>query len=213
MMRFPRSMSIVAALLALAGVAVTFAAPANDEEGKSKVAKVGEAAPDFTLKTAEGKAWTLSEHKGHIVVLQWINPDCPVCARVHKKGLAKEMAEQLKEMDENIVYVAINSTNYMEGKATAAYLEKHESGAPGLIDADGKVGHLYAAKTTPHMYVIDAKGVLRYEGAIDDDRRGSKGDDRMNYVINAVKQIKAGETVSPDQTRPYGCSVKYARGK
>ena len=79
---------------------------------------------------------------------------------------------------------------------------------------NGDVGHLYKAKNTPHMYVIDADRTLMYSGAIDnDDPFGAKrkaGEDVTNYVVNAVKQIKAEETVSPDTTRPYGCKVKYA---
>ncbi|MHC4129834.1 MAG: thioredoxin domain-containing protein [Planctomycetota bacterium] len=79
-----------------------------------------------------------------------------------------------------------------------------------LIDRDGKVGHLYGAKRTPHMFVVDAKGILRYQGAIDDDSSGDKGDRATNYVVQAVRQIAAGDTVTPDVTRAYGCSVKYA---
>ncbi|MHC4102825.1 MAG: thioredoxin domain-containing protein, partial [Planctomycetota bacterium] len=89
----------------------------------------------------------------------------------------------------------------------------HKIDAPVLIDRDGKVGHLYGAKRTPHLFVIDAEGVLRYQGAIDDDQRGDKGEKATNYVVQAVRQIVAGETVAPDITRSYGCTVKYAPGK
>ncbi|MHC4766083.1 MAG: thioredoxin domain-containing protein, partial [Planctomycetota bacterium] len=92
----------------------------------------------------------------------------------------------------------------------AAYFKTHKIDAPVLIDRDGKVGHLYGAKRTPHMFVVDAKGILRYQGAIDDDSSGDKGDRATNYVVQAVRQIAAGDTVTPDVTRAYGCSVKYA---
>ena len=173
-------------------------------------AKLGEPAPQFSLTGADGKTYKLSDYEGKIVVLQWINPDCPVCRRVSSSGLVNAMLKDLKEMDPTIVYLTINSTNYMEAEKSAAYLKSNKIEAPALIDQDGKVGHLYGARTTPHVYVIDAEGVLRYQGAFDDDQRGNK-DDRTNYAVNTVRMIKAGETVAPDQTRPYGCSVKYKK--
>jgi hypothetical protein len=147
---------------------------------------------------------------GKIVVLQWINPDCPVCRRVHSTGLVTAMRKRLDTITPGVVHLAINSTHYMEPSVGEAYLKTHKVAAPVLIDRDGKVGHLYGAKRTPHLYVIDAEGVLRYQGAIDDDQRGDKGDQATNYVVNAVQQIVAGETVAPDITRSYGCTVKYA---
>jgi peroxiredoxin len=175
-------------------------------------AELGEAAPDFTLYDAHGKAHKLSDYKGKTVVLQWINPDCPVCRRVTSTGIVNTMAKEIKQIDPTVVFLTVNSTHYMEADKSAKYLEKNKVQAPALIDRDGTVGKMYGARTTPHLYVIDAKGVLRYQGALDDDPRGSKGDSRMNYVINAVRQINAGETVAPDSTQPYGCGVKYAKG-
>jgi peroxiredoxin len=182
-----------------------------DQEKKAPTAKVGEPAPDFTLQDAAGKSYRLADYKGKIVVLQWINPDCPVCRRVNSTGRVADMLTKVRETDENVVHLTINSTYYMEAEKSAAYLEKHKIDAPALIDQDGKVGKLYDARTTPHMYVIDAEGVLRYDGAFDDDRRGDASEP-TNYVVEAVSRISAGDTVSPDKTRPYGCSVKYADG-
>jgi hypothetical protein len=87
-------------------------------------------------------------------------------------------------------------------------MKEHKVDIPALLDNDGAVGLLYGAKTTPHCYVIDANGVLVYQGAIDNN---DKGDGKMNYVVNAVTQLKAGESVSPSETKPYGCSVKYKK--
>jgi peroxiredoxin len=184
------------------------AAPAKVK--KDMVAKVGEAAPDFKLMDAQGKAYALADYKGKVVVLQWINPDCPVCKRVSSTGLVAGMLKDLKQVDPNIVHLAINSTHYMEPAATAAYMKEHKLDSPALIDREGTVGQMYGARTTPHVYVIDAEGVLRYQGAFDDDQRGNK-ENRTNFVVQAVRQIVAGETVTPDTTKPYGCSVKYAK--
>jgi peroxiredoxin len=173
-------------------------------------AAIGEPAPAFTLADSEGKAHALADYSGKIVVLQWINPDCPVCRRVCSSGRVTAMRKQLDEITDGVVYLAVNTTHYMEPSISAAYFKTHKIDAPVLIDRDGKVGHLYGAKRTPHMFVVDAKGILRYQGAIDDDSSGDKGDRATNYVVQAVRQIAAGDTVTPDVTRAYGCSVKYA---
>lgn len=173
-------------------------------------AKVGVVAPAFTLTDASGKAQELASFRGRIVVLQWINPGCPVCRRVSEAGLVTKMAKDLRAIDSTVVHLTINSTNGANAADTASYLKKHGIKAPGLMDPDGTVGRLYGARTTPHVFVIDGKGILRYSGAFDDDERVG-GDDTTNYAVNAVRQIKAGQTVAPDTTRPYGCRVKYAR--
>ena len=173
-------------------------------------AKVGEAAPNFTLKTADGKDWSLSDAKGKVVVLEWVNPNCPVCVRVSSDGTVANTVKGCKDQYPDMVYVAINSSAAQPDslEATGSYLAKHKLELPALLDADGKVGLMYGAKTTPHCYVIDAAGVLVYQGAIDDNQSGSG---KTNYVVNAVTQLKAGEKVSPSETKPYGCGVKYKK--
>lgn len=213
MMKRMRNVATLALSLAVVGLAAGVAQAQDATTPKTpvaKTAKVGEAAPNFTLKTAEGKVHSLKDFKGKIVVLQWINPDCPVCVRVSATGVVANMVKELKAIDKEIVHLTINSTHYMEAPKTAAYLAAHKITAPGLIDRDGTVGRMYDARTTPHMFVIDGEGILRYDGAIDDDRPG-RNPEAMNYVVNAVRQIKAGETVAPDKVKPYGCSVKYAK--
>ncbi len=179
------------------------------------VAEVGKKAPDFTLNDTTGKSHSLSDFKGKIVVLQWINPECPYCVRVMRDGQVKGAHKEAVGMDKDVVWLLVNSTSHMPPTGSAEYLKQYELTVPALVDQPGTVGRLYGARTTPHMYVIDAEGVLRYEGAIDDDPRGSKassGETVTNYVVNAIRQIKAGETVSPANTRPWGCSVKYPAG-
>ena len=186
--------------------------PRNEDRPNQPVdtAGIGEPAPAFTLTDSAGASHALADYRGKIVVLQWINPDCPVCRRTSSSGKVAAMREQFDEITGNVVHLTVNSTHYMEPSVGAAYLERHKIDAPVLIDRDGAVGHLYGAKRTPHMFVIDAEGILRYQGAIDDDPNGDKGMDATNYVVQAARQIVAGETVAPDATRSYGCSVKYA---
>ncbi|MCP3903117.1 MAG: redoxin domain-containing protein [Planctomycetes bacterium] len=179
--------------------------------GSSAGAKVGQQAPDFTVTDSSGTSHTLSAYKGRIVVIQWINPDCPICRRVSETGRVTAMMGKVRETAPDVVHLTVNSTHYMEPADGAKYLARNKINAPVLVDRDGTIGHMYGAKTTPHVFVIDTKGVLRYQGAIDDDSRGHKGDAAVNYVVQAVRQIEAGETVTPDATKSYGCSVKYKR--
>ena len=212
-MKTRRTFLSVLGLSTMVGLSAAFAAPqASSQPAAPKTAVIGEKAPSFTLEDTTGTSHNLSDFEGKIVVLQWINYKCPVCVRVSEKtDVVKNMRTELIAIDPDIVHIAVNSSNFADAETTAAYLTKCEIEIPALMDLDGKVGHLYGAKTTPHMFVIDQEGVLRYSGAIDDDPKGTKGDDAMNYVVNTVSQIKSGSTVTPDKTKPYGCSVKYAK--
>ena len=215
----------IAATLAFGAFAVaqdsTPAAPAATEKGekkaekkgekktasKSAAAKVGSPAPAFTLKDASGKDVSLSDFKGKVVVLEWMNPGCPVCKGKMDDGSVAKMMTDAKAINPDVAFLFINSTAAMadEPEDSAEYLKDHKIEAPALIDGDGAVGHSYGAKTTPHCYVIDASGTLVYEGAIDDQKD-------TNYVVKTVKSLKAGEAVSPANTKPYGCGVKYKKG-
>ncbi len=185
---------------------------AKGEKGEkaASAAKIGEAAPNFTLKTTDGKDWSLSDAKGKVVVLEWVNPNCPVCVRVCEDGIVADTLKGCQKQFEDVVYVAINSSAAQPDslKKTAEYLKSHKLDIPALLDEEGKVGQMYGARTTPHCYVIDQNGVLVYSGAIDDS---PSGEAKTNYVVNAVTQLKAGEKVSPSETKSYGCSVKYKK--
>lgn len=168
---------------------------------------VGDTAPAFTLTDTAGNEVSLGDFEGKIVVLEWLNPDCPFVQRHYKAGTMKDLAT--KYDGEGVVWLTINSTNYMDAAANAKF--KADNGLPYaiLVDQSGDVGHLYDAKTTPHMYIIDGTGSLVYIGAIDDDPRGNKGEPAVNYVAVALDEVLAGNAVTTAETKPYGCSVKY----
>ena len=184
-------------VIALAGVAAA---------GGS--AAVGAAAPDFTLMDTSGKKVGLSDFEGQVVVLEWLNPDCPFVQRHYKAGTMKSLAT--KYGAQGVVWLTINSTNYMDAAANAKFKAAHNLPYAILVDQSGEVGHLYGAATTPHMYVIDGNGMLVYIGAIDDDPRGSS-DSPTNYVAAALDEVLGGEAVATSETKPYGCSVKYKK--
>jgi peroxiredoxin len=173
---------------------------------------VGAAAPAFTLKATNGETHSLSHYQGKIVVLEWTNPGCPVVVRHYQSGLMP--AAQKAAREKGVVWLAVNSTNpshpnYREPAVLdKTYGEWKAAYDLQLLDADGKTGKAFGAKTTPHIFVIDAQGRIAYNGAIDDDTGGSKAD-RTNYALAAVDALLAGKAVAVTTTKPYGCSVKY----
>lgn len=176
---------------------------------------VGQPAPDFSAPDLQGKAVRLSDFKGKYVVLEWVNPECPYVRRHYNSGnvpsLQKEVAAK------GVVWLAVNSSNPSSGEfKTPEEMAKwlgEKGGVPTatLIDKDGKVGRLYGARTTPHMYIIDPQGRLIYAGAIDDQRWASAEETKnaRNYVRAALGEALTGKPVSVAATTPYGCSVKY----
>lgn len=172
--------------------------------------EVGEAAPTFTLGDSAGKQVSLADSAGKVVVLEWTNPDCPFVQRLYQEGAMKKLTSAYSEG--GVVWLTINSTNYMDRQANATFAANEAITWPLLVDQDGMVGHAYGAVTTPHMFIIGKDGTVVYEGAIDDDPRGSKDPaERTNYVSKALDEVLAGKKVSIPETTPYGCSVKYKK--
>lgn len=174
---------------------------------------IGELAPDFTLVDEQGESHTLSDYRGDIVVLEWFNIPCPFVARHYEERTFNTIIEEFGGLDE-ITWLAIDTTwdntpeDTLEWKEETQDLRDHDY--PVLQDPDGDVGRLYGAQTTPHMFVIDEEGILQYMGAIDDDPPGNEDvDERDNYVMKALTAMAEGEEVSPTETEPYGCTVKY----
>ena len=169
-------------------------------------AEVGKPAPAFTLKDETGKEHSLAQYKGKVVVLEWTNPECPFVKRHYA---AKTMANTLAGVDaKQVVWLAVDSSAGHTPESAKAWKQQQGFGYPVLLDGEGRTGQAYGAKTTPHMYVIDAQGVLRYAGAIDDDPRGSSKS-ATNHVKAAVDAVLGGKPVPASSTKPYGCSVKY----
>ncbi len=188
------------------------------EEEAPKRAEIGKKAPDFELKDLEGKTHKLSDYKGKTIILEWFNPECPWVVHVHKEDHAyKKWSNSIHEEKDYVIF-AINSgapgTQGSGLEKNKDYQKRWKIKYPILLDEEGKVGRLYDARTSPHMYVIDKEFKLRYAGAIDNYPAGrvAENEEPVNYVMRAIEQIKKGTEVSPEKTRPYGCSVKYARG-
>jgi len=200
--------SLVVVGVILAGLCFVACAEEAAPAAEKMVAKVGQPAPDFTLKDQNDEKVSLSAHKGKIVVLEWINPDCPIATRHYEVDTMRDL--DAKYRDKGVVWIAVNSTHYMGTDDDNKWIKKYEIPYRVLSDKTGAVGHLYAARTTPHMYIVDAAGTLVYQGAIDDDPRGRK-EEKLNYVAQALDELLAGKPVSVAETKAYGCSVKYAK--
>lgn len=176
---------------------------------------LGEAAPEFTLKDLDGKEHQLSSFKGKYVVLEWTNYECPFVKKHYDTG--NMQALQAKHTGEDVIWLSIcSSAEGKQGYFTAdkwkeLVSEKKAVPTAVLLDADGKVGGLYMARTTPEMFIIDPQGNLIYMGAID-DKSGRDHEEiktALNYVDQALAEAKAGKPVSVPISRSYGCSVKY----
>ncbi len=176
----------------------------------------GQAAPDFTLTDVAGQSHSLSQYKGKFVVLEWYNPDCPFVKK-HYDSSGNMPAVQKAYIDKGVVWLTINSSapgkegNYPP--AELAKINKEKGGNPTALftDSDGKVGKLYGAKTTPHMFIINPEGTLVYKGAIDSISSADQDDiaKSENYVRTGLDESMAGQPVTKTDTKSYGCSVKY----
>ena len=178
-------------------------------------AKIGAPAPAFALTDLDGATRQLEEFAGKTVVLEWTNHECPFVVK-HYDGnnIPRQQAEATGD---DIVWLVVNSSaagkqgNVTPEQASSIQADWDSSQTAYLFDTDGTVGRAYGAKTTPHMYIIDADGVLRYNGAIDSIPSANIADleKAEQYVELALAELAGGEPVSQPLTQPYGCSVKY----
>jgi peroxiredoxin len=198
------SLCTAAAIAALAAVS-----------GAATAAAPGSPAPGFTLTDTAGRTVNLADYKGRFVVLEWTNPECPF---VQKHYVSKNMQALQKEAGgKDVVWLSINSTSEDSGEYKSADQMANWMRAQGaapkatLIDGKSTTGRAYAAKTTPHMFVVDPTGRIVYNGAIDDKRSANPADTKTanNYVRAALTEAMAGKPVTVASTTPYGCSVKY----
>ena len=178
-------------------------------------AMVGQPAPAFTLVDSNGAQHSLSDLKGKVVVLEWVNFECPFVGKHYGSGNMQKL--QKAYTGKGVVWLSVNSSAdgkqgyFAPDKINALMKEKGAAPSAYLIDTDGAVGRAYGAKTTPHMYVIDAKGSVIYAGGIDDTPSTDQADiaTAKNFVRAALDEALAGKPVTTASSTPYGCSVKY----
>lgn len=208
-------------ILSLLAVAALLFGAALSQSAKAKHASdtphahVGEAAPDFEGTTITGESFKLSDHKGDIVVLEWTNHKCPFVVKHYGSNNMQNLQKMAAEKGVkwvSIVSSAPGKQGHLSAEEAQAVLA--ETGATPtikLLDESGQIGKLYDAKTTPHIFVVDASGILAYAGAIDSDSSANptKIEGAKNYVEAAINDLTSGGNVKIASTSPYGCSVKY----
>lgn len=178
---------------------------------------VGQPAPDFTLTDINGQTHSLSAYKGKTVVLEWVNPECPIVMKHYDKS-GNIPATQKAAVAEGAVWLTINSGHpgaqgdYDAAKVEAWSQRNGVAFSAYLRDQRGTVGKLYDARHTPTLFIINPEGTLVYAGGIDDISSGNPADISRanNYVKAAFADLKAGKPVSKAVTKAYGCNVKYA---
>lgn len=178
-------------------------------------AKVGSAAPPFSVKDASGKVQTLEAQKDKWVVLEWYNKDCPYVRKHYDAKNMQALQEKYRAKGANwltVISSAKGKQGYLEASQVAGNLDKEKSNPTAvLLDSDGKMGKDYGAKTTPHMFIIDPKGVVVYTGAIDDNDSSEAAviPKSKNYVAMALDAGMKGQKIVKKTSAAYGCSIKY----
>ena len=197
---------------------VVAAAAAHPLLAQAATAAVGQAAPEFSAVDTAGKSHKLSDFKGKLVVLEWTNPGCPFVRKHYSGDAGGNMQSLQKEFTgKGVVWLAINSTetgsaDYLAPAKLAGWMgEKQAQPSATLMDESGKIGQLYSAKTTPHMYIINPQGVLVYAGSIDSVASARVDDIKTasNYIRQGLSEALGAKPISMANTKPYGCSVKY----
>lgn len=178
-------------------------------------AVVGQPAPAFTAAGATGKPTSLAAFKGKFVVLEWVNPNCPFSQKHYNSG--NMPSTQKQAIAQGAVWLSIQTaaTDGNDAKARSDLrtwlTSKHAAPTASIVDATGSIARAYGARTTPHMYIVNPKGVLIYAGAIDSKPSANPADIKtaINYVSQALAEAMSGKAVSRPATQPYGCAVKY----
>jgi peroxiredoxin len=176
---------------------------------------MGQPAPPFTGTDSHGNTLSLADFRGSIVVLEWTNHDCPFVRRHYETGNMQRLQQQAA--DAGVVWLTIISSapgeqGFVDGKEADALTDARGAAPRAVIlDSSGEIGQAYAAKTTPHMFVIDAGGKLVYMGAIDNEPRNAGADPAraQNYVRDALGALAENKQIATSVTQPYGCSIKY----
>ncbi len=170
-------------------------------------------APDFMLRNYDGKEFSLKDFRGKTVVLEWFSYACPFCVHHYKdESTMVDLANKYK--DKNVEFLAINSTSWQVTQKNEEFAKKFNVPYPILDDRPGTVGRAYGATNTPQMIIINTKGQIVYNGAIDNAPFGklpAGQSEIVNYVDNALAELTAGKAVTLAETKPYGCTVKYAK--
>lgn len=178
--------------------------------------EIGQPAPDFAVVDTQGAVRTLSEFAGQTVILEWTNHDCPFVVKHYRPGNMQNQQRIAREEHDAVWLTIISSRAGEQGHVTAEEADELTASRNAfptavLLDEDGTMGRAFDARVTPHMYIIDADGILVYMGGIDSNPSANSDDiaGATQYVMVALEEMAAGLPISNPVTRPYGCTIKY----
>jgi len=195
-------------LFVLALAALAFAPVVAAPQGGPALTpfEVGKTVPgDIALTDLDGKVHKLADYRGKVVFIHFWSIVCPY------EKLAEPKCKELQSSysDKGVVQIAVNA-NQGELKEGPPYdkLREHvqQAGVNFIVTVDpgNKVTDVLGGQTTPHCFVIDKNGVLQYQGALDDDPKGTKGAAATPYVKNAIDAVLAGQPAPVTTSKPYG---------
>ncbi len=171
--------------------------------------EIGKPAPAFSGMDQDGKAHNLKDYLGKVVVLEWTSTQCPFVLGHYEKKTMTTVYDILK--DKPVMWLAVDSSHFANSKDAKDWAGRWSIKYKTILDPEGTIGKSYGALSTPHMFVIDQKGILRYDGAVDDDVGDSK-QFKTNYPFAAAKALLDNKEVGVSSTQPYGCGIKYKKG-
>lgn len=213
----PAGSRLIGALLAFAiGSACTLLVPVSGvAAAAADEPQIGQPAPDFSVTDSDGKVRRLADFRGKTVVLEWTNADCPYTRKHYSSGNMQNLQELARQR--GVIWLSVISSapgkqGYVSGpEADALSRSRHAVPTAVLLDPSGDLGRLYHAKTTPHMFVIDPRGELKYMGGIDSLATPDVADipRAEPYLKEALLAVVDDKPVAHPVTRPYGCSIKY----
>jgi peroxiredoxin len=166
-------------------------------------ADIGSMIDNFRLPDTAGTVHSLHAYSGKIVVLFFWSFKCPVSLFYNERlnGLRD------KYKNNEVVVLGVDSAANETSSEILANIDNLKITTPILLDLEGNLAKKAGVTQTPSVFVIDGTRILRYRGALDNNRKeGEKG--RIAYVENAIDALIAGRAVPASETRPFGCSIR-----
>ncbi|MFN8389477.1 MAG: redoxin domain-containing protein [Bdellovibrionota bacterium] len=170
-------------------------------------------APEFSVDTLSGKHISSAELRGKVVVLEWFNSGCPFVKHFYDSSEMQQL--QKSYTAKGVEWITVNSTgphhrDYHDPAATKTLMgEMGIAATDYVIDADGTLGRLFQAKSTPTVVVLDREGNIAYRGAVDNNPDADESTPLKRYLQPALDEVLSGKPVSMPETDAYGCSIKY----
>ncbi len=178
--------------------------------------EIGQPAPDFSVVDTQGQTHSLSDFSGQQVILEWTNHDCPFVVKHYSAGNMQDQQRVARNEHDAVWLTVISSRAGEQGHVSPEQADELTASRDAfptavLLDESGDMGRAYDARVTPHMYIIDADGILRFMGGIDSNpsRHSEDIPGATQYVVAALEDLAAGNEVAQAITRPYGCTIKY----